>query len=50
MYCKKYALCQHIVDIDHFIARDEGKILKMEANYSKPAQRRVFFINQRATK
>ena len=49
MYVKKSALCQHIVDFDHFIAWDEAKILKMEANYSKPRTAESFFINQRAT-
>ena len=28
MDVKKSALCQHIVDFDHFIAWDEAKILK----------------------
>ena len=32
MDVKKSALCQHIVDFDHFIAWDKAKILKMEAN------------------
>ena len=28
MVVKKSSLCQHIVDFDHFIAWDEGKIKK----------------------
>ena len=43
------ALCQHIVDFVYFITWDEAKILDMEAKYTvNVAQRRVFFINQRA--
>ena len=49
MDVKKSALCQHIIDFDHFIALDEAKILKMEANYSKRRAAESFFINQRAT-
>ena len=48
MDVKKSALCQHIVDFDHFIAWDKAKILKMEANYSKRRSAESFFINQRA--
>ena len=32
MNVKKFALCQHIADFNHFIAWDKAKILKMEAN------------------
>ena len=35
MDVKKSALCQHIVDFDHFITWDEAKILKIGGNYSK---------------
>ena len=49
MDIKKYALCQHIVGFGHFIAWDEAKIFKIQANYSNIAQQRVFFINQRAS-
>ena len=35
MDVKKSALGQYITHFDHFIARDEAKIFKMEANYSK---------------
>ena len=48
MDVKKSALCQHIVDFDHFIAWDKAQILKMEANYSKRRTAESFFINQRA--
>ena len=49
MDVKKSALCQNIVDFDHFIAWDETKVLKMEAIYSKRRTVESFFINQRAT-
>ena len=41
---------KHIVDFDHFIAWDEAKILKMEANYSKRRTAKLITgENQRAT-
>ena len=48
MDVKKSALCQHIVDFDHFIVWDEAKIVKKEANYrySKRRTEESFFINQ----
>ena len=46
---KKSPLCQHIVDFNHFVAWDEAKILKKEANYSKRCTAESFFISQRAT-
>ena len=49
MDVKKSAVCQHIVDFNHFIAWDEAKRLKMEANYCKRRTAESFFINQRAT-
>ena len=35
MHVKNFAFCQRVVDIDHFVAWYEARILKMEANYSK---------------
>ena len=46
---KKSAFCQHIVDFDHFIAWDEAKIQKIEANYSKRCPAESFFVYQRVT-
>ena len=44
---KKSALCQHVVDFDHFIAWDEAIKLKMEANYRKRRTAESFFINRK---
>ena len=49
MDVKKSALCQP-VDCDYFMAWDEAKIKKMEANYSKRRTAESFLTNQRATK
>ena len=49
MDVEKSALCQHVVDFDHFIARAEAKIVKMKAHYSKRRTAKSSFINQRVT-
>ena len=49
MDVEKSALCQHVVDFDHFIARAEAKIVKLKVNYSKRRTAKNSFINQRVT-
>jgi len=49
MDLKKFALCQHVANCDHFIAWDDAKILKMEQNYSKRRIAECYFINKRAS-
>ena len=47
MDIKKSALCQHIVDFNHFIVRNDAKILKRRSHYIKHRRAEGFFINQR---
>jgi len=50
MDLKKFALCQHVANCDHFVAWVDAKILKMEPNYNKCCTAECNFINTRVSK